>query len=129
MEYFCFDTDLIWNQSDERLIEMAKKELHKIGLANYKDVLDGSVVRMKKTYPIYDDSYEKSMPVIKEVFSKFSNLYPVGRNGMHRYNNQDYAMYTAMLAVENLIDGKNHDLWKVNVERVYHEEIKDSVEK
>lgn len=125
MEYFCFDTDLIWNQSDEKLIEMAKKELHKIGLANYDGVLDGSVVRMKKTYPIYDDSYEKSMPVIKKVFSKFSNLYPVGRNGMHRYNNQDHSMYTAMLAVENLIDGKKHDLWKVNVERVYHEEIKN----
>jgi UDP-galactopyranose mutase len=110
--------------SDSDLINLAKIELDKIGLAKYEDIIDGAVVKMKKTYPVYDDSYESAMPMIKEAFSKFTNLYPVGRNGMHRYNNQDHSMYTSMLAVENLIDGKKHDLWQVNVERVYHEEIK-----
>lgn len=123
MEYFCFETDDIWNKSDKDLIDMAKNELDKIGLAKKEDVVDGAVVRMQKTYPVYDDSYEAAMPIIKEGFSHFKNLYPVGRNGMHRYNNQDHSMYTAMLAVENLADGKNHNLWDVNVERVYHEEI------
>ncbi len=126
MEYFCFETDSIWKKSDKELLEFAATELEKIGLAKKEDVIDGAVVRMKKTYPIYDDAYEKAMPIIKEAFSKFKNLYPVGRNGMHRYNNQDHSMYTAMLAVENIIDGAKHDLWQVNVERVYHEETNTS---
>lgn len=124
LEYFCFKTDPIWQMKDEDIITMARKELVKIGLAKNEEVLDGRVVRMEKTYPVYDSAYEKAMPIIKKALARFSNIYPVGRNGMHRYNNQDHAMYTAMLAVENILDNAHHDLWSVNVERVYHEEIK-----
>lgn len=124
LEYFCFKIDPIWNMPDEKIIEIAKRELVFIGLAKEEEILDGKVIRMEKTYPVYDDSYEKAMPVIKDAASRFRNLYPVGRNGMHRYNNQDHAMYTAMLATENILDGAGHDLWSVNVDRVYHEEIK-----
>lgn len=122
LEYFCFKNDSLWNMKDTDMIEMAKKELSAIGLANYEDILDGKVIRMEKTYPVYDDAYEKAMPVIKKAVSQFKNLYPVGRNGMHKYNNQDHAMITAMLAVENILDGAGHNLWEVNVDRVYHEE-------
>jgi protoporphyrinogen oxidase len=122
LEYFCFKTDDIWKMKDEDLIKMATKELETIGLIKADEVVDGSVVRMEKTYPVYDDAYEKAMPLVKEAFSKFSNIYPVGRNGMHKYNNQDHAMFTAMLAVENILDGTGHNLWQVNVDRTYHEE-------
>jgi len=123
IEYFCFKTDPIWNMRDEDIIELAKSELEKVGLVGRMEILDGKVVRMEKTYPVYDVFYERAMPIIKEELAKFSNLYPVGRNGMHRYNNQDHAMYTAMLAVENILDRAGHNLWNVNVERVYHEEV------
>lgn len=126
LEYFCFKTDDFWKKTDKELIALAGEELERIGLAEKKDIFDGAVVRMEKTYPVYDDAYEEAMPKIKETFAGFDNLYPVGRNGMHRYNNQDHAMYTAMLAVENIIEGARHNLWEVNVERVYHEEVGES---
>ncbi|MBI2055003.1 MAG: NAD(P)/FAD-dependent oxidoreductase [Candidatus Sungbacteria bacterium] len=122
LEYFCFTSDPIWKMTDEVLVNLGAAELEKIGLAQKSDVVDGAVVRMEKTYPVYDDAYEKAMPLIKDAAAKFPNLYPVGRNGMHKYNNQDHAMYTAMLAVENIF-GARHNLWDVNVERVYHEEV------
>ena len=108
--------------NDEDLVALAGEELVKIGLASKKEILYGKVVRMEKTYPMYDDAYEKAMPIIKNALAKFSNIYPVGRNGMHKYNNQDHSMYTSMLAVENILDRAGHDLWQVNVDRVYHEE-------
>lgn len=123
LEYFCFTTDSIWSKPDSELIMMASEELDSIGLAHKEDVIDGAVVRVEKTYPVYDDAYDRAMPHIHNAFAQFSNLYPVGRNGMHRYNNQDHAMYTAMLAVENIVENAGHNLWDVNVERVYHEEI------
>lgn len=125
LEYFCFDTDPLWGTSDKKLIERGAEELEKIGLASKSDVIDGAVVRVEKTYPVYDDAYEEAMPIIKDAFSAFTNVYPVGRNGMHRYNNQDHAMLTAMLAVENINANAGHNLWDVNVERVYHEEAKN----
>ncbi len=127
LEYFCFTSDPLWRMSDKELIALASKELEVIGLAQSADVVDGAVVRMEKTYPVYDDSYEKAMPTIRHELARFTNLYPVGRNGMHKYNNQDHAMLTAMLAVENYADYATHDLWQVNVERVYHEEDKKNI--
>lgn len=123
LEYFCFTTDDIWKKTDDELIALASDEIEAIGLAKKEDVIDGAAARIEKTYPVYDDAYEKAMPTVHAAFGKFKNVYPVGRNGMHRYNNQDHAMLTAMLAVEN-IQGADHNLWDVNVERVYHEEVK-----
>ncbi|MBF8280414.1 MAG: protoporphyrinogen oxidase [Candidatus Magasanikbacteria bacterium] len=126
LEYFCFKSDPLWTRPDAELLAQGAAEVEAIGLANKADIEDGTVIRMEKTYPVYDDAYEAAMPVIRQELAGFKNFYTVGRNGMHRYNNQDHAMYTAMLAVENLLDNAGHDLWSVNVERVYHEEQKVS---
>ena len=121
LEYFCFEGDGLWQMADEELIKLGTKELAKIGLADAEDVIDGKVVRVPKAYPVYDESYQDSLNTICEFLSGINNFYTVGRNGMHKYNNQDHSMFTAMLAVENIL-GKSHDLWKVNTEKQYHEE-------
>lgn len=123
LEYFVFETDKLWQMKDHELVNMARQELVRIGLARYQDITDGCVVRMPKAYPTYDMDYEAVMPTIRAALAQFKNVYPIGRNGMHKYNNQDHAMYTAKLSVENLCDGATHDIWEVNVERVYHEEV------
>jgi protoporphyrinogen oxidase len=123
LEYFCFEHDGVWDSKDEELIELAKRELIKIGLAQEGDVLDGCVVRQKKAYPVYDDNYAAHVATIREELgSRYPNLHLVGRNGMHKYNNQDHAMMTAMLCVENILaDSKLYDLWEVNQDAEYHE--------
>lgn len=121
MEYFVFEGDELWASSDEDLIAMATKELASIGLCEPGDVEIGYVVRMPKAYPVYDDVYRDNVEVIRRWFETHApNVHPVGRNGMHKYNNQDHSMYTAMLTVEN-IHGAHHDIWSVNVEEEYHE--------
>ncbi len=121
LEYFCFEGDGLWSMSDKDLIELGKRELKLIGLAKEEDVEDGSIVRMPKAYPVYDAEYQEALLCIRKFLDGFQNLQVVGRNGMHRYNNQDHSMLTAMLAVEN-IQGATHDLWGVNAEQEYHEE-------
>lgn len=120
LEYFCFEGDELWNMSDDTLIELGKNELEKLGLGRSSDIEDGCVVRMPKAYPSYDLKYRSMLRIIRQFLSNIENLQLVGRNGMHRYNNQDHSMLTAMLAVEN-IEGANHNLWKVNDEPDYHE--------
>jgi protoporphyrinogen oxidase len=124
LEYFCFEGDGLWTTSDEELIKLATKELGMLGLVNPKDVEDGAVVRMPKAYPIYDSVYVEAVNTIREFVGNLSNLYLVGRNGMHKYNNQDHSMLTAMLSVKNIL-GANYDVWDVNVDSEYHEEIKE----
>src|SRR5262249_9058430 len=123
LEYFCFEGDGLWNSPDENLIQLARTELEKIGLAQPGDVFDGCVVREKKAYPVYDDAAATPVETIcKELVERFPTLYLVGRNGMHKYNNQDHAMMTAMLCVENIVAGSRvYDLWKVNQDAEYHE--------
>jgi protoporphyrinogen oxidase len=123
LEYFCFEGDDLWNMPDEELIELGKKDLESLGLVNRKDVEDGTVVRMPKAYPVYDSTYRKSLDVVRQFLGGIGNLQLVGRNGMHKYNNQDHSMLTAMLSAENIL-GAHHDLWAVNVEQEYHEEMK-----
>jgi protoporphyrinogen oxidase len=121
MEYFVFESDELWVASDDELIALATKELATIGLIESSDVEAGYVVRMPKAYPVYDDVYRENVEVIRRWFEEHApNVHPVGRNGMHKYNNQDHSMYTAMLTVEN-IHGAHHDIWAVNVEEEYHE--------
>jgi protoporphyrinogen oxidase len=121
MEYFCFKGDGLWESSDAELIELATREFAALGLAPTTKVVDGAVVRMPKAYPIYDSTYREHLDVIREYIDPITNLHTVGRNGMHKYNNQDHSMYTAMLAVENM-QGAAHDLWEVNTDLEYHEE-------
>src|SRR5262249_17378144 len=123
LEYFCFEGDGLWTSSDAELIEQGKRELAKIGLAAATDVVDGCVVRQPKAYPVYDDDYARHVNVIRdELESNYPNLHLVGRNGMHKYNNQDHAMMTAMLCARNILAGQNvFDLWQVNQDAEYHE--------
>jgi protoporphyrinogen oxidase len=121
MEYFVFEGDELWNCDDQDLIALGTKELASIGLVDASDVEAGYVVRMPKAYPVYDDVYRENVEVLRHWFEEHApNVHPVGRNGMHKYNNQDHSMYTAMLTVEN-IHGAHHDIWSVNVEEEYHE--------
>lgn len=123
MEYFCSEGDALWEMSDTELIELASREAVELGLGvNEGDVEDGVVIRQRKAYPVYDGEYRKHLQVLQDYLKTFENLQTVGRNGMHRYNNQDHSMLTAMLAVKNIL-GEEHDLWNVNTERSYHEEF------
>ncbi|MGH2769057.1 MAG: NAD(P)/FAD-dependent oxidoreductase, partial [Actinomycetota bacterium] len=122
LEYFVFEGDELWSMPDEDLIELGKRELHRLGLVDPAAVEAGYVVRMPKAYPTYDETYQANVGVLREwLEANAPNVIPVGRNGMHRYNNQDHSMVTAMLAVENVL-GANRDIWGVNVEAEYHEE-------
>ena len=123
MEYFCFKGDGLWESRDEDLIAQASSELEQLGLARRADVVDGSVIRMPKAYPIYDAAYRGHLATIREFIDPIRNLHSVGRNGMHKYNNQDHSMLTAMMAVWNM-QGAAHDLWEVNTDLDYHEEQK-----
>jgi len=122
LEYFCFEGDGLWTMPDQDLIELGKRELERIGLARASEITDGSVVRMPKAYPVYDGTYQDALKVIRRFVEALGNLQMVGRNGMHKYNNQDHSMLTAMLAARNIL-GANYDLWSVNVDEEYHEEL------
>jgi protoporphyrinogen oxidase len=123
MEYFCSQGDDLWEKSDDELIKLASKEMIALNLGVQEgDIEDGKVIRQPKAYPVYDEEYRQHLSVIQAYLETFDNLQTVGRNGMHRYNNQDHSMLTAMLAVKNIL-GQQHDLWTVNIERSYHEEF------
>lgn len=122
LEYFCFEGDGMWTSSDESLIELGKKEIEQIGLAKAADVKDGYVVRQRKAYPVYDHFYAKNVETIRKGLVPYEGLYLMGRNGMHKYNNQDHSMMTAMLAAKNILAGEElYDLWNVNQDAEYHE--------
>ncbi|MCC6191956.1 MAG: NAD(P)/FAD-dependent oxidoreductase [Anaerolineales bacterium] len=123
LEYFCTEGDPLWQMSEAALIELGRREMAAIGLVKAEDVMDGTVVRQPKAYPVYNGTYAGYLETIKSYLAGFSNLQTVGRNGLHKYNNQDHSMLTAMLAVRNLL-GEHHDVWSVNTERSYHEEIR-----
>ncbi|MGA2002858.1 MAG: NAD(P)/FAD-dependent oxidoreductase [Terriglobales bacterium] len=123
LEYFCFEGDRLWNTPDEELLALGKKEIQRINLANSSDVVDGCVIRQRKAYPVYDDTYQQHVDKIRAVLDKnFPTLHLVGRNGMHKYNNQDHAMMTAMLTAKNILAGdRKYDVWAVNQDAEYHE--------
>ncbi|MGB3639960.1 MAG: NAD(P)/FAD-dependent oxidoreductase, partial [Rivularia sp. (in: cyanobacteria)] len=126
MEYFCSQGDDLWQMSDSKLIELASQEIIKLNLGvKPGDVEDGCVIRQYKAYPVYDGEYRQHLKVLQDYLSTFENLQTVGRNGMHRYNNQDHSMLSALLAAKNIL-GEKHDLWNINVERSYHENFTDS---
>jgi len=122
MEYFCHRGDDIWEMSNEDLIHLASQEIVQLGLVKDNTIVDGTVVRQARAYPVYDAQYKENLDIIHQYVNTIENLQTVGRNGMHRYNNQDHSMLTAMLAVKNIL-GEQHDLWNVNVERSYHEDF------
>jgi protoporphyrinogen oxidase len=125
LEYFCQEGDDLWRLDDRAMMEFAAGELEKIGMIDRADVLDGTVIRVPKTYPAYFGAYEE-FPRVRAWLDGIENLYLVGRNGMHRYNNQDHSMLTAKLAVEAILEGKvdKAAIWAVNIDDDYHEEAR-----
>lgn len=121
LEYFCSRDDDLWNRSNAELIELGTREIEQLGLAELRLIEDARVIRQPMAYPVYDSDYRRHLEVIKTFLSRFENLQTIGRNGMHRYNNQDHAMLCGLYAARNLL-GANHDLWEINTERSYHEE-------
>jgi protoporphyrinogen oxidase len=127
MEYFCFEGDDFWMMDDDKLVELASHEIEKLHLAKASNVKFGFVARVQKAYPIYDEKYAERVQTIRGwIETSLTNLTQVGRNGLHRYNNSDHSMLTAMRAVDNILLGTHHDIWAVNVESVYHEEVHDN---
>ena len=123
LEYFCNKGDELWNKSDEEFINFAIDELDQIGIIDKAEVIDSTILREEKAYPSYYGSYDK-FDVLKNYLKQFDNLYPIGRNGMHKYNNSDHSMLTAMTAVDNIINGitDKENIWQINTEDDYHEE-------
>ena len=121
LEYFCFEGDGLWTSADPDLIELGKRELAQLGLVDPAKVVDGVVVRMPKAYPVYDSVYAAHLLTVRTWIDALANFHTVGRNGMHKYNNQDHSMLTAMMAVANM-RGAAHDVWSVNTDYEYHEE-------
>ena len=129
LEYFCYENDDLWKMPDEELKKFGASELEKIGILKTAHVLDGHVVRVPKTYPAYFGTYSR-FDELRSFTEEFDNLYLVGRNGMHKYNNQDHSMLTAMTAVDNIIAGNfdKRSLWEINTEQEYHEQKEKSNE-
>jgi protoporphyrinogen oxidase len=123
LEYFCFEGDGLWTTRDSQLIDLAKSEIQKVNLAASGDVVDGCVIRQPKAYPVYDDAYQQHVSTIRKALNeKYPTVHLVGRNGMHKYNNQDHAMMTAMLTAKNILAGeRKYDVWAVNQDAEYHE--------
>jgi protoporphyrinogen oxidase len=130
MEYFCFENDGLWNSADSELIRLAMDELIRLGLASEDDIVEGTVVRQPKAYPVYDDQYKDRVATIRNALdTHYPGLHLVGRNGMHKYNNQDHAMMTAMLTVKNILAGRMvYDVWRVNQDAEYHEETQADIQ-
>ena len=125
LEYFCFEGDGLWTSSDGALVELATKELAHLGICSPEMVFDGVVVRQQKAYPVYDDAYQAKVDVIRDYLAaQLPNLHLIGRNGMHKYNNQDHSMMTALLVARNIATDSSFDPWKVNADAVYHEDIR-----
>ena len=127
LEYFCTEGGELWEMKDEDLIELGKREVDRIGLACYSDIVDGCVCRVPKAYPVYDSEYREYLIKVREFIDGLENFQTIGRNGLHRYNNQDHAMLTGILAVRNLVRGEHNDLWSVNTDQDYHEEIHEEL--
>ena len=123
LEYFCNEGDELWEKNDNEFIRFAIDELHSIDIIDKNDVLDSTIIRMPKTYPAYFGTYAR-FDLIKEFTDKFENMFLIGRNGMHRYNNQDHSMLTAITAVHNIVTGERSkdNIWNINTEEEYHEE-------
>ena len=122
LEYFCFEGDDLWTRSDADLIALGRREIDEIGLVKSADVVDGCVVRMPKAYPVYDDAYQTHLGVVRAWLARLPNLHLAGRNGMHKYNNQDHSMMTALLCARNIAGAGPYDPWCVNTDAEYHEE-------
>ena len=122
IEYFCDESDSLWNQTDEQLVANASKEIEQLGFVKADEIIDSHVVRQSKAYPVYDRLYKQYIGVIRNYLRSFTNLQTIGRGGLHRYNNMDHSMITGIQAAKNLT-GESHNVWEVNEDREYLELI------
>jgi protoporphyrinogen oxidase len=122
LEYFCFEGDSLWRKSDRELLDQGRREVAALGLLDPERVVDGTVLRVTKAYPVYDGHYQTGLEQVRRFLRTVPNLQLVGRNGMHRYNNQDHSMLTGMLAARNVMGQGRFDLWQVNADTDYHED-------
>jgi protoporphyrinogen oxidase len=127
LEYFCKQGDGLWSRSDAELVELAARELEAIGLARDGDVEDGCVFRVKEAYPVYDATYRENLEVVRAFLAGLANCQTIGRNGLHRYNNQDHAVLSGLLAARNLLGGRRYDVWNIGTEAEYLEEAPAAV--
>ncbi len=128
LEYFCLQDDALWSMEDAALVELGTKELASIGLCKPDEIVDGTIVRMPKAYPVYDDAYRQNVALVRSYLdATMKNLQLVGRNGMHKYNNQDHSMMTALFAARNIL-GADLDQWRVNTDAEYHEEAREDAD-
>ncbi len=126
LEYFCFEGDGLWTMTDSDLVALAAGELEQLGLCRREEVVDGTVVRMRKAYPVYDEGYQDRVATVREWIERdLPNLHLCGRNGMHKYNNQDHSMMTALLVARRIAGVSDLDPWKVNTDAEYHEEVRE----
>jgi protoporphyrinogen oxidase len=125
LEYFCFEDDGLWNLADQELIELGKSELSQLGMCRPEEVFDGCVVRQLKAYPVYDDEYASHLKVVRDWLEALPNLHLCGRNGMHKYNNQDHSMMTALLVARRIAGVSELNPWNVNADAEYHEEVRE----
>ena len=125
LEYFLWEKDEDWLWPKERCVELGIRECAQLGLIDPREVKDGTVVRMEKAYPVYDQAYQERVATIRQYLETFSNLQTIGRNGLHRYNNQDHSMLTGVYAARNIL-GERYDVWSVNTEKEYHEEEREA---
>jgi hypothetical protein len=122
LEYFCFEGDRLWESSDESLLAGGREEIARLGLVDPDDIVDGTVVRARKAYPVYGEGYQEGLAEVRRFLKTLPNLQLIGRNGMHRYNNQDHSMLTGILAARNILGQGQFDLWEVNADTDYHED-------
>ena len=127
LEYFCSEGDELWRTADAALVELGKREAERIGLLKQEDVRDGCVIRVPKSYPIYDSTFRAELTTVREFVGELENLQTIGRNGLHRYDNQDHAMLTGVWAARNVMFGEGHNVWSVNTEQEYHEHMRPDV--
>jgi protoporphyrinogen oxidase len=123
LEYFCTEGDELWSTPDDQLLALGIREIKAIGLHKGAQVLDGTVMRQRKAYPVYDSGYAPHREAVKKYLLSFKNLQTIGRNGLHKYNNQDHSMLTGILAARNVLGDGAHNVWEVNTDRSYHEEV------
>jgi protoporphyrinogen oxidase len=127
MEYFCFESDGLWSSPDAQLLDLGRRELVALGICRAEEVKAGMVYRQPKAYPVYDGAYLEHLEVVREWLTRaLPNLWLIGRNGMHRYNNQDHSMMTGLLVARNIALGTAYDPWLVNIDAEYHEEQRES---
>jgi protoporphyrinogen oxidase len=126
LEYFCQEGDDLWSLSDSQLVALGTRESAKIGLIRTEEVEDGCVFRMPKAYPIYDSTYRDALAIIEQYVRRFHNAHTIGRNGLHRYDNQDHAMLTGMKAAERVVRGERQTTWKVSGHDHYLEEVREA---